>query len=161
MNKSKTYYPIINGDVRKYKVEVLKPKIIITDLKTEKEILMQKYKKIFIGKNSKKYGPYDKPYLGSSILVEIGYLEYIYICETIFKFKTKEPVTKFYSTMGNNFVVYPFALTENYAYLMNDNVYMLRDFGDIDPYEVYYDFKKEWNHKSFKFSSKMVVNAKS
>lgn len=156
MNKYKTYYPIINGGSSKYKVEVQKTKIIITDLENEKTFLINKYKNIFIGKNSKKYGPYDKPFIGSSILVEIGDLEYIYICETVFKFKTKEPIISFYSTMGNNFVVYPFALTQNYAYLINENVYILRDFGDLDPYEVYYDFKKIWNRKSFKFSSKKI-----
>ena len=73
----------------------------------------------------------------------------MYICDKIFKFKTKEPINKFVSQMVNSFVVYPFALTENYAYLIIENVYLQRDFGDIDPYEVYYDFKKEWNHKSF------------
>jgi hypothetical protein len=58
--------------------------------------------------------------------------------------------------MGNSSVVYPFALTENYAYLIIENVYMKRDFGDIDPYEVYYDFKKIWNRKVYKFSSKKI-----
>ena len=58
--------------------------------------------------------------------------------------------------MGNNFVVYPFALTQNYSYLMIEHVYILRDFGDLDPYEVYYDFKKIWNRKSFKFTCKTI-----
>jgi hypothetical protein len=156
MNEYKTYYPIRNGGDSKYKVKVLKTKIIIIDLENENTYLINKYKNIFIGKNSKKYGPYDKPYIGSSILVEIEDLEYIYISETIFKFKTKETITRFYSTMGNNFIVYPFALTRNYAYLMIENVFILRDFGDLDPYEIYYDFKKIWNRKSFKFSSKKI-----
>ena len=156
MNKYKTYYPIRNGGNSKYKVEVLKTKIIITDLENEKTYLIKKYKNIFIGKNSKKYGPYNKLYIGSSILVEIKDLEYIYIGNTISKFKTIETIEKFYSIMSNNFVVYPFALTKSYAYLMIENVYILRDFGDLDPYEVYYDFKKIWNRKSIKFSSKKI-----
>lgn len=157
MNNRKTYYPIRNGGDSKYKVDVLKTKIIITDLENEKTHEIKKYKKIFIGKNSKKYSPYDKLYTGSSILVEIGELEYIYICEKIIKFNTKEPITKFYSIMGNSLVVYPFGLTESYAYLIIESIYIARDFGDLDPYEVYYDFKKIWKRKSYKFSSKKVT----
>ncbi len=153
---SKTYFPIRNGGDSKYKVEVFKTKIIITDLESPKTYEINQYKKVFIGKNSKKYGPYDKPYTGSSILVEIAHLEYIYICDRVFKFKTKEPINKFVSTMGNGFCVYPFALTEHYAYLVIENVYIKRDFGDLDPYEVYYDFKKVWNRKSFNFASKKI-----
>lgn len=156
VHKSKTYYPIRNGGDSKYKVEIFKSKIIIIDLENEKKHEIKNYKNVFIGKNSKKYGSYDKPFTGSSILVEVAPLEYIYICERIFKFKTKEPVNKFYSIMGNSFVVYPFALTDNYAYLIIENVYIKRDFGDLDPYEIYYDYKKIWNRKSYKFSSKEI-----
>lgn len=156
MNNHKTYYPIRNGGDNIYKVEVLKTKIIITNLENEKKYEINKYKKIFIGKNSKKYSSYDKLFTGSSILVKIGELEYIYICDRIVKFNTKEPIEKFYSIMGNDFFVYPFALTESYAYLIIESVYIARDFGDIDPYVVHYDFKKVWNRKSYKFSSKKV-----
>ena len=83
-------------------------------------------------------------------------MEYIFINDIIFKFKTKEKIIKFYSIMDNNYVVYPFALTNNYAYLMIDNIYILRDFGDLSPYIVYYDFKKIWNRKLFKFVSKKI-----
>ena len=55
--------------------------------------------------------------------------------------------------MGNNFVVYPFALTNNYAYLIIENVYLERDFDDKEPYEVYYDFKKKWNRKSYNYKT--------
>lgn len=153
---SKKYHPIRNGGDSKYEVIVSNNKIIINDLEENKKHEINKYQKVFIGKNSKKYGPYDKPFTGSSILVQINDLEYVYICDKIFSFKTKEPVNKFYSIMGNSSVVYPFALTENYAYLIIENIYMKRDFGDIDPYEVYYDHKKIWNRKSYKFSSKKI-----
>jgi len=156
MNIYKKYYPIRNGGDSQYEVDVMKTKIIITDLETKKKYEIKKFKNIFIGKSTNKYGSgyAKKPFTGCSILVEIKELEYVYICDKIFKFKTKEPINKFVSQMGNSFVVYPFALTDNYAYLIIENLYLKRDFGDIDPYEVYYDFKKEWNHKSFKFSRK-------
>jgi hypothetical protein len=54
--------------------------------------------------------------------------------------------------MSNSFVVYPFALTNNYAYLMLKNVYLKRDFGDKDPYDVYYNFKKTNN----KYTQKII-----
>jgi hypothetical protein len=150
----KSYKTIINGGDNKYKVNVQKTKIIIIDLDNDKEIEIKNYKNIFIGKNSKKYGIYDKSFTGSSILVQIKDLEYIYICSEIKRFKTKEPINKYYSIMGNNYVVYPFALSENYVYLLAENVYLYRDFGNKDPYEVYYDFKKIWKRKSYKFISK-------
>jgi hypothetical protein len=156
MSNRKTYYPIRNGGDSIYKVDVLKTKIIITDLENEKIHEISKYKKVFIGKNSKKYGIYNKLFTGSSILVETGELEYIYICDKIVKFNTKEPIEKFYSIMGNGFIIYPFALTEQYAYLIMESIYIVRDFGDLDPYKVYYDFKKVWNRKSYKFSSKKI-----
>lgn len=158
MSTYKTYHPIRNGGDSKYKVEVYKTKVVITDLETEKTHEIKNYKKVFIGKSTNKYyrGYAKKPFTGCSLLVEIKDSEYVYICERIFKFKTKEPVHTFVSQMGNNFVVYPFALTDNYAYLIIEDVYIKRDFGNIDPYEVYYDFKKVWNRKSFRFSSKKI-----
>lgn len=156
MSNRKTYYPIRNGGDSIYKVDVLKTKVIITNLENEKKYEINKYKNIFIGKNSKKYSSYDKLFTGSSILVKTGELEYIYICDKIVKFNTKEPIEKFYSIMGNDFFVYPFALTESYAYLIIESVYIARDFGDIDPYVIHYDFKKVWNRKSYKFFSKKI-----
>lgn len=154
MNKS--YYPIINGNNRKYQVKLIKKTIIIIEIETNKTYLIDKYKNIFIGKNTKKYSPYKQLFIGSSILVEIDDLEYIYIGEKIFKFKTKDPINKFYSIMGNSSVIYPLALSKTYAYLIMENMYILRDFGDLDPYDIYYDFKKIWKRKAYKFSAKKI-----
>jgi hypothetical protein len=153
---NKTYYPIINGDNRKYKVQLIKSIVIITEIETNKIYLIKKYKNIFIGKNTKKYSQYKQLFTGSSILVEIEDLEYIYIGAKIFKFNTKEPIEKFYSIMGNSSVIYPLGLSKTHAYLILENVYILRDFGDMDPYEIYYDFKKIWKRKAYKFSSKKI-----
>lgn len=35
---NKTYYPIINGDNRKYKVQLIKSSVIITEIETNKKI---------------------------------------------------------------------------------------------------------------------------
>ena len=174
----KKYYTIDNGD-KKYKVIItdthiyifnstmplfsLEKKGVIELKKNQKfffnETLIyeiKNYKNIFIGKNTKKYRIYDKLFTGSSILVEIKKNEYIFIGNKIMKFSSKEPIIEFHSIMGNSSVVYPFALTDNYAYLIYENIYLQRDFNDKDPYEVYYDFKKIWKRKSYKFNSKIL-----
>ncbi len=152
MNKFKTYYTIDNG-AKKYKIVVSDKEINIntnTNINTELIYRIKNYKKVFIGKNYVKYGLYDGLFIGSSILVELKNKEYMFIGHKIFKFKTTESIIKYYSIMGNSSVVYPFALTENYAYLMLDNVYLKRDFGNNDPYKVYYNLDK----KSYKYSIK-------
>jgi hypothetical protein len=155
---SKKYYPIRNGGDSKYVVDVLETKIIVTDLETKKNYEIKKYNKVFVGKSTDKYDKRyaKKPFTGCSILVEIKQLEYIYICDKIFKFKTKEPINSYVSQMGNSFVVYPFALTDNYVYLVIENIYLKRDFGNIDPYQVYYDRNKTWNRISHPFSTKKI-----
>ena len=45
--------------------------------------------------------------------------------------------------MGNSSVVYPFALTKNYGYLILENIYLKRDFGNKNPYDVYYKNNKK------------------
>ena len=159
MTVYKKYYPIRNGGDSKYEVDVMKTKIIVTDIESKKKYTIKKYKNVFIGKSTDKYDSrYAKqPLTGCSILVEIKSLEYVYICEKVFRFKTIEPITVFVSQMGNNSVVYPFGLTEKYAYLIIENVYLRRNFGDIDPYQVYYDFKKYYDRKSYPFERKEIV----
>ena len=52
MTKNKIYHTIVNG-ADKFKVEILITKITITDIKNEKTYIINKYKNVFIGKNSK------------------------------------------------------------------------------------------------------------
>ena len=44
-----------------------------------------------------------------------------------------------------------YALTNNYAYLILENVYLKRDFDNKNPYDVYYDFKKKWKRLLYKY----------
>jgi hypothetical protein len=140
-----------------FRVIMDKNKILVYKISDNSQVYeIKNYKKVFAGKNSKKYGPSSKSHTGLSILVEIKEKEYVFISHKIQQFKTLEPIKKFYSQMGNNAFLYPFALTDNYAYLIIENKYIKRDFGDLDPYEVYYDFKKVWNRKSHNFSMKNI-----
>ncbi len=154
MKKYRTLEP---GGGQMFEVIIMKTKILIYKIEDGDMVYeIKNYKKVFIGKNSKKYGPNSNPHTGLSILVEIKNNEYIFISHVINNFKTKEPIEKFYSQIGNSWFLYPFALTKNYAYLLIENKYLERDFGDLDPYEVYYDFKKIWQRKSYKFKMKLI-----
>jgi hypothetical protein len=153
----RTYRTLEPGGGEMFEVVIMKTQILVYKIADEKQVYkIKKYKKVFIGKNSKKYGPYSAPNTGSSILVEVKDKEYVLISHLLQKFKTLEPITKFYSQMGNSWFLYPFALTDHYAYLLIENRYIERDFGDLDPYQIYYDFKKQWNRKSHKFTLKKL-----
>ena len=139
----KIYNTLEPGGGKMFKVVIDKNTIFVYNISDNSKVYeIKKYKNLFVGKNSKKYGPSPKPHTGLSILVEIKDKEYVFISHKIQQFKTLEPIKKFYSQMGNNAFLYPFALTDDYAYLLIENKYIKRDFGDLDPYEVYYDFKK-------------------
>ena len=166
LGKYKKYYTLDNGS-KKYKVIISDKNIYIfsnnldsewihSPRSVERQLKLSQIKQIFIGKNTKKYSLYNGLFSGSSILVEIKKNSYIFIGTKIIEFNTLEPIIEFHSIMGNSSVVYPFALTNNYAYLILENVYLKRDFDDKYPYEVYYDFKKKWKRLSYKYTQKVI-----
>jgi hypothetical protein len=71
---------------------------------------------------------------GTSILIEIKELKYIFIGVYVIEFVTDEPIIEFRSTMGNSDVTYPYAWSENKIYmLIYENVqYMNRKDVNID-----------------------------
>jgi hypothetical protein len=154
LGKYKKYNTINNGDLR-YKVIISDLNIYIFSGSPQYSTLIyniKKYKKIYIGKNTQKYESYYKEsFTGSSIIVETKQNEYVFIGDKIFKFKTIESIEEFHSIMGNSSVVYPFALTKNYAYLMLGSVYVEGNFSKESPYDVYYDFNKIDKPKYNKF----------
>jgi hypothetical protein len=160
LGKYKKYYTLDNGS-KKYKVIINDKNIYIFSNNEiqqiqQIQIKLSKIKQIFIGKNTKKYSIYNGLFSGSSILVEIKKNNYIFIGTKIIEFNTLEPIIEFHSIMDNSSVIYPFALTNNYAYLILENVYLKRDFDDKNPYEIYYDFKKKWKRLSYKYTQKNV-----
>jgi hypothetical protein len=165
--KTKTYYTIYNG-IHPYKIVIDKFNVYIFaknkfDDEYLKLIILKKIdiKKIWIGKNTAKYSMKsykNNKYEGSTILLEFED-KCIYIGNlNILSFNINETIIEFHSIMGNNLVVYPFILTENYAYCFDDKIKRLdRDFGDIDPYIVLYDFNKKWN-KPVKIIKSKILN---
>ena len=82
---------------------------------------------------------------GSSILIKIkGKLEYVFIGVEKIRFKTDEKITLFKSEIGNSDVVYPYAKSENFIYLLIENTILnIEDIPkDIkDYYNFYYENK--------------------
>jgi len=90
---------------------------------------------------------------GNTILVQIAYNTYVYICEEIYSFTSYASIVKYVSNIENSNIPYPFAIDENkFIYLMLDkNVITGRspstesdDDDDDDglynsPYYNYYD----------------------
>lgn len=149
-NGGNPYYIIITND----KILVFK-----NDYQNEDNwqfcLVLKKYNKLFIGKNIKKYSSSPKygSFSGNSILIEIKPLHYLFIGHEIKEFVTDENITNYYSTMGNNDVPYPFALSKNYVYLMLNNVYNKREKNDPEPYASYYKYKNDYKDKWKKFKS--------
>jgi hypothetical protein len=140
MQKGKVYETHDNG-ARPFRVQDHGGSVTITQQRwnaekrthePEKELMTVTYEKIFVGSQ------------GSSILLKQAQNKYMYIGDTI---KTFEPpkgdkILDYHSPIGNSDVPYPYAVGEQYTYLMIADVYIPN--GDLDkgkdPYEQYYGF---------------------
>lgn len=175
-------YGILKVAVMKDKIMIYKKKDITRNkipVKKDKKFdeynlvyEIKKYKNIFIGKNSKKYESIDlngyqrhtKAITGSYLLIHLKDLDYIYITDYVLKFKALEPIQDFYAygaklqNFPDNVHGFPFALTENYVYLFDNNKMLKRDFGDINPWSVFIDPKKKWNRKSYDYKVDYLTN---
>jgi hypothetical protein len=77
---------------------------------------------------------FNKKTNGTSILIEVEKLRYIFIGVYVIEFVTNEPIIEFRSTMGNSDVTYPYAWSENkiYMFIYEHVQYMNRKDVDID-----------------------------
>ncbi len=80
---------------------------------------------------------------GNSILVKLDDDKYIYIGESIFKFKAKDRIINYLSPVGNSGVPYPYAVGEKYLYPM---FYPIR-YGEKDDKVPY--FKKNYDKNPY------------
>jgi len=108
-----------------------------------------KYRDIFIGKSPKDKidgnysGGYGRKFFGNSILIEINHLQYVWIGNRIIEFTSQASIKKFVSPVGNNDVVYPYAIdVDNMYYLMIENTIVDGVEKGMDPYDAYYGHKK-------------------
>jgi len=125
---------------------------------------ISKYDKVWIPKSSwslelrlkNKISPPKE----TTLLIEVKPKQYIYIDgHIIYKFKTDTPILEYYSLMGNNYVSYPYAYTNDKVYLIIENVW-LEWSSDLkkkykDPYEYFYKLTP----KSHKYSIKTLYDA--
>lgn len=178
-NKKKKEWLQLYGRIKKFKTHdngrhpfyvIITDEIIIIFkyIHTEKDTdeiwschtIIHKYKKVFIGKNMQKYTSCLNfgSFTGNSILIELKNLHYMYIGNSLITFKTTEPIVKYYSTMGNNDVPYPFALSENFVYIMLDMFKSERVRGDPNPYPSFFGHIENPLYKTFKhFPKKTLV----
>jgi len=109
-------------------------------------VLIVIVKKMFVGKSprnqqtefSKRYGP---QFNGNSILLKINETNYIYVGHTIYSFKSKSPIIKYVSPVGNSDVPYPYAIDKNGEYYLLIEDVILKNVPKAqkyNPYNYYY-----------------------
>lgn len=78
----------------------------------------------------------------------------MFIGNNIYKFKTVDKITKYFSPIGNSDVPYPYAIGKKYTYLMSEYVKVENiNLQTDDPYMHYYNHSKKFDISSFdKFS---------
>jgi hypothetical protein len=115
-----------------------------------KLIYNEHYERIFIGKDLD-----DNPQtIGNSILVDLGDNNYMFIGDCIYKFRSDELITNYYSIIGNNDVPYPVAVSQSNIYFMLDRVWVKKSTLNVpevnmpDAYRYFYD-KYERAKKDF------------
>lgn len=81
----------------------------------------------------------------SSFLIELKDKNtYVFVGTELFKFSTDEPITNFFSPIGNSDVPYPYAKSENYYYMLLDKIYVKKeDLTEKDKYQEYYKNKEK------------------
>ena len=127
--------------------------------------------KVFIGKSvkSKFTTLYGKEVDGNSILIkpEKSKNNYIFVGNGIRSFSTPEPILYFLSPIGNNDVPYPYAISKNYIYLLEEeeevitlsNKYFNSETvkkyikGTEYPYEWY---DNNWKIETVKIATKII-----
>ena len=87
------------------------------------------YQKIFIPKKDK----------GNSLLVKLDGDDYIYVGDTIGRFKLDDLVVGYKSPIGNSGVPYPYIETKDWYYLLLEKVRIPKsNVKGGDPYKTYY-----------------------
>jgi len=124
-----------------FKFNYNEPSVKISDY-ADNWITDLSYEKIFIGKGYKLYDEktdeskiyYDGDWnVGNSILIQIKQNEYMKVGCNVIGFSTKEKITDLHSYVGNNDVVYSFAVSETYVYNLNGQKISIIKRSDIEP----------------------------
>lgn len=118
-------------------------------------------KKTFIGKGLTS----PKSELGNTILLELAGGKYVWIGSSIYEFKPKDKIVKYFSQVGSSDVPYPVALGEENAYFMIEDKYVPRDAfpEDVDwyskAYPIFYGIDRP-APKKYKIRKKVIQKRK-
>ena len=89
--------------------------------------------------------------------------KYLFVGSEVYVFESDEPITKFYTVIGNSDVPYPIALSENLAFFMLDKVYIDKsEFPEKiewkNAYDYFYRHKGEKKiYKKHKFQNYKLI----
>lgn len=101
---------------------------------------------------------------GNSVLIRLKENTYVYIGDCIYSFTSSEPITGYFSNVGNSCVPYPVAVSKSYVYFMLDKVYVNKtEFPEVnfthdkEVSDIYVNFYKSVDIKKFRVSNYRVV----
>lgn len=106
----------------------------------------QKYEDILPGEDN------NEGLTGNSVIIRISDNNYCYIGSEIYMFKIPEGefITEFYSDIGNSNVPYPYAISQNYVYIMLDKV--MGNLSDINMNSNIYNQYYRRDFETYNFS---------
>lgn len=94
-----------------------------------------------------RFGPIG-PDDGNTILVQLQPHEYVYIGNSIYKFKTRDEILGFFSPVGANDVPYATAIGRKFVYFMDDRVFVPKEEIPSETKELdLYDFSHSPNRQ--------------
>lgn len=146
---------MVQHDTKNHLVKVSKAQIETSyehpDCYQEPVIEFKDVKRVFVGKDQGSVWRFDGQPVqfadGNSLLLQLEKEKgtYVFIGASIFSFHSKEPIQFFFSTIGNNDVPYPGALTWTHYLCMNEKRKIpLQDFPEDTEWEEadYYMYHK-------------------
>ena len=81
-----------------------------------------KYEQLFLGDNGPNDSYWRRFERGNNILMQTGKGKYLFIGKGILSFSSRngDTIRRFYSPMGGNYDSFPYAVGDNYVYLLNE-----------------------------------------
>jgi len=148
-NRGRPFKVSIEKKASYYKILIYKALYdnVFNEIYSDDPSLVLRCKKTFIGKSSSNMLRWvddtGKDCDGNSILLQMSNFSYVFIGDSVFSFKTKGIIVKYFSPVGNNDVPYPYAVDEygNYYLLIEDvsfNMERNEEELPFDPYDYYY-----------------------
>ncbi len=156
-------YPTMFQTRTGYIVNIIGHDVNIYDPETEKIVKTFKAERAFLAHDPTNTIPRN------SVLLQIGELEYIFVNEVVFKFKTVEPILEFHGHNCGADAPYCSALTKSFVYVLQYSVYYDRKYMcnpddenvPVPHYEFYYENDKGPRAKLFvKYETEKITSLK-